>query len=58
MKILEENLGENGGGNHKLWGEILGLKSGGKTLGVKGGVNCLGESFFGGNMEDNLRAKA
>ena len=38
-------------------GENLGVKSGGKTFGVKGGVRCLGESFFWGNMEDNLRAK-
>ena len=58
INILEENLGENGGGgNHKLWGKILGVKSGGKTLGVKVGVKCLGDKFLGENMEEILRAK-
>ena len=57
INILEENLGENGGGNHKLWRKILGVKSGGKTLRVKVELKCLGDKYLGENIEDNFRAK-
>ena len=58
-KVWDENIGEKSGGkwgkNHKLWGKISGVKSGGKTLGVKVGEIFLGEICWGENMEDNLR---
>ena len=56
MKILEENLGENRGENHKLWGETTNYGGKPQIMGENLGGKKWGQNV-GGKGKGNLGAK-